>query len=211
MKTHKPSFRHSIESSGIPFPFRLSCGRRSKEKGKTGKRINGEIAKEKRERNALWLPYNERRKGMTTAEHTDHKIFYGWWVVVTAGIGSFMSYGPIIAFTFGVFIKPLSEEFGWSRTDISLGFSLSLFMLSGMAPIVGRLVDRFGARKVIIPSVFVFGSGVTSLAFLSASLWHFYAVYVLLGIVSVGAVTLTEITALWRGFWNPDGWAEALA
>ena len=148
---------------------------------------------------------------MTTAEHTDHKIFYGWWVVVTAGIGSFMSYGPIIAFTFGVFIKPLSEEFGWSRTDISLGFSLSLFMLSGMAPIFGRLVDRFGARKVIIPSVFIFGLGVTSLAFLSASLWHFYAVYVLLGIVSVGAATLPYLTVVSQWFDKQRGLALGLA
>ena len=52
---------------------------------------------------------------MATAAHTGSKIFYGWWVVLAAAIGSFMSYGPIIAFTFGVFIKPLSAEFGWSR------------------------------------------------------------------------------------------------
>ncbi len=148
---------------------------------------------------------------MITAEQTHQKIFYGWWVVGAAGIGSFMSYGPIIAFTFGVFIKPLSEEFGWSRTDISLGFSFSLFMLSGMAPIVGRLVDRFGARKVIIPSVLVFGSGVASLALLSASLWHFYAMYILLGLVSVGAATLPYLTVVSQWFDKQRGLALGLA
>jgi MFS family permease len=59
-----------------------------------------------------------------------------------------------------VFIKPLNEEFGWNRADILLGFSLSLLMLSGTAPFFGRLVDRFGARRVIVPSVLMFGSGV---------------------------------------------------
>jgi hypothetical protein len=42
---------------------------------------------------------------MATMEYRGTKIFYGWWVVVAAGIGSFMSFGPIIAFTFGVFIR----------------------------------------------------------------------------------------------------------
>ena len=48
------------------------------------------------------------------------KIFYGWWVVLGAGMGLFVHYGPILAITFGVFFKPLSAEFGWSRTEISL-------------------------------------------------------------------------------------------
>lgn len=148
---------------------------------------------------------------MATVKSGGNKIFYGWWVVVAAAIGSFMSYGPIIAFTFGVFIKPLSEEFGWSRTDISLGFSLSLLMLSTMAPLVGRLVDHFGARKVIIPSVFVFGVGVASLSLLSASLWHFYAVYVVLGLVSVGAATLPYLTVVSQWFDQQRGLALGLA
>ena len=148
---------------------------------------------------------------MATAGCKDGKVFYGWWVVLAAGIGSFMSYGPIIAFTFGVFIKPLNEEFGWSRADISLGFSLSLLMLSGTAPFFGRLVDRFGARRVIVPSVLMFGSGVISFYFLSASLWHFYASYVVLGIVAVGAATLPYLSVISHWFDKQRGLALGLA
>src|SRR6266540_1182988 len=107
---------------------------------------------------------------MATAGHKGGKVFYGWWVVLTAGIGSFMSYGPTIAFTFGVFIKPLSEEFGWNRSEISLAFSLSLLMVSGAAPFIGHLVDRCGARLVVVPSVLFFGLCLISFYFLSASL-----------------------------------------
>src|SRR5262245_19346929 len=148
---------------------------------------------------------------MATAGHRGGKIFYGWWVVLAAGIGSFMSYGPIIAFTFGVFIKPLSEEFGWSRADISLGFSLSLLMLSTVAPFIGRLVDRWGARKVIIPSVLLFGSGVASFYFLSANLWHFYTLYVGLGLVAVGAATLPYLSVVSQWFDKRRGLALGLA
>jgi len=148
---------------------------------------------------------------MAATERRRTKIFYGWWVVVAAAIGSFLSYGPISAFTFGVFIKPLHEEFGWSRTDISLGFSLSLLMLSVVAPVVGRLIDRCGARRVIVPSVAVFGAGVASMSLLSPSLWHFYAVYVLLGVVSVGAATLPYLTVVSQWFDRQRGLALGLA
>lgn len=148
---------------------------------------------------------------MATTGQKDGKIFYGWWVVLAAGIGASMSYGPIIAFTFGVFIKPLQEEFGWSRADISLGFSLSLLMLSVTAPFVGQLVDRFGARKVIVPSVLLFGFGIISFYFLSASLWHFYAIYIGLGIVSVGAATLPYLSVVSQWFDKRRGLALGLA
>jgi hypothetical protein len=62
---------------------------------------------------------------MAKAGQKGGKVFYGWWVVVAAGVGLFTSYGPIIVSTFGVFLKSLSQEFGWSRAEISLAFSLA--------------------------------------------------------------------------------------
>src|SRR3954454_15675322 len=113
----------------------------------------------------------EKVLAMTTPQ-TSNKIFYGWWIVLVAAVGLSMSYGPIVSFTFGVFFKPLSQEFGWSRSQVSLAFSLSLLVLSLVLPVIGRLVDRFGARKVIVPSVLLFGLGLMSFALLSTHLWH---------------------------------------
>ncbi len=62
---------------------------------------------------------------MAWAEQRRSKVFYGWRIVLVAAVGLFLHYGPIIAFTFGVFLKPLSQEFGWSRAEISLAFSLA--------------------------------------------------------------------------------------
>ena len=139
------------------------------------------------------------------------KIFYGWWVVLVAGVGSFMSYGPIIAFTFGVFLKPLSQEFGWSRSEISLAFSLSLLVVSGAAPFTGRLVDHLGARGVIVPSVLIFGLSLMSFYFLSAYLWHFYALYLVMGVVAVGAATLPYLSVISHWFDKRRGLALGLA
>src|SRR5882672_11367492 len=110
---------------------------------------------------------------MTKAKQTSGKVFHGWWVVLVAAVGLSLSYGPIIVTTFGVFFKPLSQEFGWSRAEVSLAFSLATLVGSGAVLVVGRLVDRFGARKVILPSVVLFGLGVLSLSSLSPFLWHF--------------------------------------
>jgi MFS family permease len=127
------------------------------------------------------------------------RIFHGWFIAVVAAIGLFMGYVPIIGFSFSVFFKPISQEFGWSRAEISLGFSLSLLVLSGALPVVGRLVDRFGARKIILPAALLFGSGLASFYFLSARLWHFYAIYIFLGIVGSGtaAVPYYKVISNW--------------
>jgi MFS family permease len=135
---------------------------------------------------------------MATQEQKSSKIFHGWWVVLTAGVGLSLGYGPIIASTFGVFFKPISQEFGWSRAGISLAFSLANLVLSGALPLIGRLVDRLGARQVILPLVLIFGLGVMSFYFLSASLWHFYALYLLLGVVNSGPLTAySKVTSRW--------------
>src|SRR5262245_52173831 len=91
------------------------------------------------------------------------KIFYGWWIVLVAGIALSVHHAPIMGFTSGVFLKSLSQEFSWSRTQISLAFTLGALGITLAAPFLGRLVDRFDARRVILPATLAFGLGVLSL------------------------------------------------
>lgn len=136
---------------------------------------------------------------MTTNLHPPSRFFFGWWIVFVAALGLFMGYGPIVTFTFGVFFKPLSQEFGWNRSQVSLAFSLSLFVMSFALPVVGRLVDRLGARRVIVPSLLLFGFGLTAFALLSPRLWHLYAIYIGLGLVGGGTapVPYSNVLAHW--------------
>ena len=73
-------------------------------------------------------------------------------VVLTAALGLLLGFAPIFVYCFGVFIKPFTSEFHASRTSISFAFSLTNVMLALSSPFVGRLVDRFGPRKIIIPA-----------------------------------------------------------
>lgn len=139
------------------------------------------------------------------------KIFYGWWVTLAAGIGLFVSSGPVAFYAFGVFFKPLIQEFGWSRTEISLGLALCQLVWLGAVPLVGRLVDRLGARKVIVPSAVLFGLVMMSFYFLSASLWHFYAIFLALGVVGAGNSPVPYGGVISNWFDKQRGLALALA
>jgi MFS family permease len=147
----------------------------------------------------------------TTVGQKGSKIFYGWWVVLASGVGLAVHFGPIIVPTFGVFLKPLSREFGWSRAQISLAFSLATLGLTVVVPFIGRLVDRFGARAVILPAVLLFGLSVLSLSFLSARLWHFYAIYLFMGVVGSGTTPVPYAKVISRWFDRKRGFALGLS
>jgi len=148
---------------------------------------------------------------MAQTKEAGNSFLYGWWIVFVAAVGLSMGYGPIVTFTFGVFFKLLNQEFGWSRGDISQAFSLSLFVMSLVFPFIGRLVDRFGARKIIIPSILLFGLGLMSLSLLSANIWQLYAVYILLGLVGGGTAPVPYSNVLLHWFDKRRGLALGVA
>ncbi len=137
------------------------------------------------------------------------RIFYGWWMVLVCCIA--MAAGPIlITGTFSIFVKPLAETFGWSRGDISLGFSLVALIISFYAPILGILIDRIGPRTVIISGAVVFGAGFCSFWFLSNSIWQFYGSYLLTAFGGASLTSLPFATIISRWFTQQRGIALGL-
>ena len=111
-------------------------------------------------------------------------------VLVTACCGVFVSFASILVYTFGVFLKPLAASFHWSRTEVSLAFTLAALTVAVCSPFIGRLLDRFPARRIVIPCTTIYGLAFASMAFLSPHVWHLYAVFILLGIVGNGTAQL---------------------
>ncbi len=138
-------------------------------------------------------------------------MFYGWWIVLASVVGLVLSSAPVFAFTLGVFIKPLSQEFSWSRAEITFGYALCTLAMSAVTPLVGRLVDRYGARTIAVPSLFIFGLCLTSFYFLSASIWHLYASYVLIGLVGSGSTPLPYSRVISHWFDKKRGLALGLS
>jgi len=135
--------------------------------------------------------------------------YYGWRVVLAACLGVMAGFGSLFVYTFAVFVKPLSAEFGWNRESISLGFAIAAMTVGLSSPLIGRLMDRLGPRRLILPCMSIFGCGVASLSLLNSALWRFYATCFLIGIVGNGAAHLAYARSISTWFQKRLGTALA--
>lgn len=116
------------------------------------------------------------------------KLFYGWWIVAVSLVVFFIVLG-LGYYSFGVFFKPLIAEFGCSRATLS-GVMTTFLLAWGLAcPLVGRLTDRYGARRLIIPGTIALGTSFCLLS-LTGALWQLYLLYACAGVASA---TCSEI------------------
>lgn len=128
---------------------------------------------------------------------TVSRIHFGWWVLAATFIAMLAAAG--VRSSFGVFVKPIEDEFGTDRTAVSLIASISVLMVGLMQPIVGQLADRFGSRWVIALSLLLSGIGIVGTS-LAQQLWQIYVVYGVLVSGALGgaaSVTATAVAARW--------------
>jgi MFS family permease len=111
----------------------------------------------------------------------------GWWVVFASTLGLMVTQGPVMTFSFGIFLPSFQSEFGWSRGQISLALTLTILSAALVMPLAGRLLDRVGARVFAPRAIFLFGFAVISLYFVPGNLALFYAWFVVIGLLSAGA------------------------
>lgn len=76
------------------------------------------------------------------------RIYYGWFVAAATAGAEFGNAASAIAIL-TIFVNPMTEEFGWSRTQISGATSVGAILGAALAPFTGRLVDRFGSRLIL--------------------------------------------------------------
>jgi MFS family permease len=135
--------------------------------------------------------------------------YYGWRVVLAACLGVMAGFGSLFVYTFAVFVKPLSAQFGWNREAISLGFGLAAITLGVVSPLIGRLLDRFGPRRIILPCMTVYCCAIISLALLRSGVWQFYVTCIVLGLVGNGAAHLAYSRSISTWFQRRLGMALA--
>lgn len=120
-------------------------------------------------------------------------IFYGWVIVATTFLIALVTVGGRSAF--GVFVVPMSEEFGWNRSTISLAAALG-FLVNGLSqPFLGRLFDTLGGRKVILASLAMFGVTTILLA-LTFHIVFLIAVFGIIMSIAWSGASLTTTSAL---------------
>ena len=111
-----------------------------------------------------------------------------WLVLGGATIGLIFGLSTFLGISFSIFLKPLSEEFGWSRAEISLSLTITTIIIIVLGPVIGKLMDKYSVRRILLPSILFFGLSVASLNWLSSTIFHLYLVFGLIAVV--GAATL---------------------
>lgn len=120
-------------------------------------------------------------------------------MVLTAALALFLGSPPLLVFSFGVFLKPLMREYHVGRAAISLAFTFHNVVGAISAPVAGRLVDHYGARRVVLPAIVMFGLILLSSRILTGNLWQLYVFYLVLGIVAsgMGPVPYGDVISRW--------------
>src|SRR3954453_1653191 len=122
----------------------------------------------------------------------------------------FVGFASMLVYTFGVFLKPLTAEFGWSRQSASAAFGIAALAVAACSPVLGVLLDRYPARRIILPCMAVFGCAFFSLGFLTSHLAQLYLAFLLLGIVGNGTAHLSFSRAVATWFTERRGSAFAV-
>jgi MFS family permease len=128
-------------------------------------------------------------------ENTHPRFFYGYLIIVASFFIMLLSMG--IPGTFGLLLKPISDDFGWSRAATSGAYSLSMIIGGLIGILVGRLTDRFGPRFVITFSGLLNGAGYLLLSRMN-NLWELYIYFgIIVGAGMVVNVPLLSTVARW--------------
>ncbi|MFD1019933.1 L-lactate MFS transporter [Thalassobacillus hwangdonensis] len=133
------------------------------------------------------------------------------WLIALCAVGIHLSIGSVYAWS--NFTNPLSEEFGWSSSQVQFTFSLAILFLGLSAAFLGWFVEKYGPRVAGITAAIFFGIGVfgSGFAIQLESLWLLYFFYGVLGGIGLGVGYIAPVSTLVKWFPDRRGLATGMA
>ncbi len=135
-------------------------------------------------------------------------LYYGWVVAGASGSIGFANAASAISIL-TIFVVPMSEEFGWGRTQIAGATTAGAILGAALAPFIGRLVDRFGSRLTLVISGTIIGLGCVYLSAMQ-TLLGFYLAFTVSRIADQGGVKIGTSVAAGKWFERYRGRATGL-
>lgn len=134
-----------------------------------------------------------------------------WWIVIASIFGLMFVPGTINTFAFAVFLKPVSSDLGISRSVMASGPMVSMVVCGLVTPFMGLLIDRWGARNVLLPGIPLFALSVAAFAWLNDSLISMYLLLALAGLFGATQNTTPYASVISKWFDHQRGIALATA
>lgn len=124
---------------------------------------------------------------------------YGIVIVGASAVGMGLSQASIMNLSFGVFITPLSEAFGWGRGAISLALTLSMLTLALVTPTAGRMLDRLSVRRTLIICAPLYGLAFGLLSTVDNNILYFYFLFCVAAALGSGtnSIAYTRVVSQW--------------
>ena len=134
----------------------------------------------------------------------------GWTLIFSAGVGVMCSVIVLPYYSIGALVVPVTEAFGWSRAQFqaAIFFSASLGALT--APVVGWLCDRFGSRRIALPSLVGLALGLLAATLADGRLWVLYLAYASMAILGAGTIPVSWTRVIATSFFRQRGLALGL-
>ena len=115
------------------------------------------------------------------------RVFFGWYIVAAGFLLSALL-GGLMFHAFGQYVVVFEEEFGWSRTALSIAFSIQMIEAGLLGPIQGWTLDRFGPRRIMLIGISIFALGFFLLSQIG-TLAQFYAAFIVIALgMSIGSM-----------------------
>ena len=135
-------------------------------------------------------------------------LYYGWIVTAATGSMGFANAATAISIL-TIFVVPMSEEFGWGRAEIAGATTLGAILGASLAPFVGRLVDRFGSRIILVVGGSVIGLACVYLSVMQ-TLIGFYLAFTTARVADQGGVKIGTSVTTGKWFQRYRGRATGL-
>jgi predicted MFS family arabinose efflux permease len=131
------------------------------------------------------------------------------WPLVLAASFAF-SFTSVMTASTGLFLDPWTKEFGWSRTLLSSGISISSVTTFFFSPVFGVLIDRIGTRRMALPGLVLMALTIAGLSLLSGAVWMWFVIWTVYAVAALATKSTVWTAGVASAFDSGRGLALGL-
>lgn len=136
---------------------------------------------------------------LSTPAGSRSEFALGWKTLLAAFLGTMCGASPLPVNVLGFLFDPLNAEFGWSKTQVSIGVTIYGLTAALTAPFFGAMCDRFGVKRVGMAALAAFAVIFAGFYLMPGQLAFFYGIWFLIGLVAIGSTPVAWSRAI--GLW----------